>query len=180
MSHLKVRHRQSNHYTGSKYQDDNAIHDVLAYIFNPAKTPSHYIGGIAVDPRNAEYEMTTLSALWGQAKGIRLRHMILAFDRTELGRSRKTALYYANALAFQVAQFYGSSYQIVYAVHEDTPKPHIHFVMNTTNYRTGRKYPGTHADLYQFIAHINTLLEPFASKVTFLKDDNWTPGTEGY
>ncbi len=178
MAYLKIRHRQSDGFCGGKYQDVRAFHDVLTYILNPAKTPSGYIGGIAVNPQNAEREMTMLSALYAQSNGVALRHMILAFDKTELSRSRQGSLYYANVLALQVAQFYGNAYQIVYAVHEDTPKPHVHFVMNTTNYCTGKKYAGTRADLYGFIAHINTVLEPFATTVTFLADDGYNPGSD--
>lgn len=96
MAYLKIRHRQSAGYTGAKYHDPNAIRDVLTYIFDPAKTPSGYIGGVAVDPRNAEHEMSALSAAWGQAKGTRLRHMILSFDKGELSRGKRSSVYFAN------------------------------------------------------------------------------------
>ena len=40
-------------YTG-KYTDDDAIRDVITYAYNDEKTQG-YIGGWAVDPRNAIY-----------------------------------------------------------------------------------------------------------------------------
>ncbi len=175
MAYLKIRHREKCGYVGGKYHDDNSIHDVLSYIMDPTKTPSRYIGGIGIDPLHAEFEMVTLSQLYAQDKGVRLRHMILAFEEKELWPKRKNSLYFANCIAFQVASFYGGNYQIVYAVHEDTKRVHIHFVMNTTNYMTGLKYEGKKADLCAFIQYVNNILEQFGSQVKFLRDDEeWT------
>lgn len=180
MAYLKIKYRPSDGYSAGKYHDVDAIRDVINYIFDPAKTPSGYIGGVAVDPQNAIHQMTTLSVLYAQSKGVALRHMILAFEPKELGSRKRDTLYFANALAFQIAHFYGGSYQIVYAVHENTPKPHVHFVMNTTNYRTGQKYSGSRSDFYRFIAYINELLAPFGTHVVFLSDDGWEPGSEQF
>ena len=171
MAYLKVRHRETGGFSGGKYHDDDAFRDVLGYVMNPEKTPSGYIGGIAVNPQQAIFEMEALSRYYGQDTGVRLRHFILGFRPRELWSKKGQSLYAAYQLAYSVAQFYGAEYQIIYAVHEDTKNPHIHFVMNTTNYRTGLKYQGKKQDLHHFIQWIDGVLEPYERTVTLLKDD---------
>ena len=100
--------------------------------------------------------------------------MILAFEPGELSNSRKYALSIAYQVAYPIALFYGDHHQIVYAVHEDGAKVHIHFVMNTTNYLTGLKYPGSRADYYQFLSHTNQVLADYNCSVVPTKDrEDW-------
>ena len=172
MAYLKIRHKELDGYSGGKYHDRNSFHDVISYVLNPDKTPSHYIGGIGIDISCAAAQMQTLSACFGQDQGVRLRHIILGFKIGELHRSKKHALALAYQLAYPIAQFYGADYQIIYAVHENTDKVHIHFVMNTTNYRTGRNYPGTKEDYYRFQKHVEDVLAPYGCSVTPLKDQS--------
>lgn len=171
MAYLKVRHRVTDGFSGGKYHDDDAVHHVLHYVTDPQKTPSGYIGGIAVNPQQAILEMEALSRYYGQDTGVRLRHFILSFRPRELWSKKGQSLYAAYQVACAVAQFYGEEYQIVYAVHENTRNPHIHFVMNTTNYRTGLKYQGKKQDLHNFLNWINEVLEPYGRTATLLKDD---------
>ena len=58
---------------------------------------------------------------------------------------------------------YADSYQIIAAVHEDKPHPHIHFGMNTTSYVDGSKYKGDKKDLYDFEDHIDRVLHPYGT-----------------
>lgn len=167
MASLKIRHKEKAGYHDGKYHDDQALVSVISYIFDLQKTPSGYIGGLAVNPGNAVYEMSMLSQCYAQTSGVRLRHMILAFDEDELTYQAHDAA----CIAYEVARFYGGHHQIVYAVHENTSKVHIHFVMNTTDYLTGLKYEGKREDLYQFLQHINMVLEPYDTHVDFLQDD---------
>ena len=60
------------------------------------------------------------------------------------------ALIRIDEYAQYAALYYGGEYQIVYAVHEDSRHLHVHFVLNTLNYRTGKKYPGDKEDYYNF------------------------------
>ena len=46
--------------------------------------------------------------------------------------------------------------------------------MNTTNYLTGLKYPGSKADYYQFLSHINQVLTDYNCSVVPTKDrEDW-------
>ena len=113
MAYLKIRHKELEGYSNGKYHDDNSFCDVIGYVMRPEKTPSGYIGGIAVDVAHAVEQMEKLSAYYGQNTGVRLRHMILAFEPGELSNSRKSALSIAYQLAYPIALFYGDHNKIV-------------------------------------------------------------------
>ena len=74
-------------------------------------------------------------------------------------------------IARQAAAYYGSQYQIIYAVHMARDHPHIHFVMNTVSYVTGRKYPGDKADYYAYQKHLKDTLHPYGLYMMAVSDD---------
>ena len=71
-----------------------------------------------------------------KTEGLLLRHSILSFPPEERIDARDAA-----DIATRAIRYYEQQYQILAAVHEDRPHIHIHFVMNTLNYCTGKKYP---------------------------------------
>ena len=163
MALLKVIHTQSTSAPSGqrKYHDDHAFHDVVSYVLNPAKTPQGFIGGYGVNVAHAAFEMELLSQSFGKDKGLRLRHMELSFSPSE-AKCFHTRVYHAlYKIASYVCQYYADEYQIVFAVHEDTDHPHIHFVMNCVNYRTGLKYRGDKADYYRFQSYVRGFLQEY-------------------
>ena len=135
--------------SAGKYQDDNALHDVLAYCGRYGK--ASLVDGIGVYPPNAIYEMERLAQAYAQARGVRLRHWALSFSKEELRKiNRKSLPVMLHHFGWYAASYYGGQYQIVFAIHLDSDNPHIHFVMSTVNYQTGKKYPGDKADYYSY------------------------------
>ncbi len=174
MAYIKIRHRERDGFESGKYHDDDALRTVINYVVDPKKTINGLIGGVGVNAHNAIYEMEALSTSCAQNHGVRLRHMILSFDCNDLQYSRTDSAQMAYRLAYKIAKYYGSEYQIMYAVHENTSRIHVHFVMNTVSYMTGLKYAGTKSDLHQFLCWSRGVLEPYNIELHFLKDiDDW-------
>lgn len=170
---FKVIYRSAPYITDAglpKYHDDEALETVISYCQNTAKTGGQYVGGFGVNVAQAAYEMNLLAWAYGADKGLRLRHWILAFNRDEVKRFGDNVYPMLDHIARQAA-YYGSQYQIVYAVHVDREHPHIHFVMNTVNYVTGRKYPGDKADYYAYQKHLKEVLHPYGLHVMAVSDD---------
>ena len=63
-----------------KYADSLAYQQLLDYIMRADKTLTSYIDGFAVHPQYAAEEMQTVSAVYGQNRGVRLRHWIISFE----------------------------------------------------------------------------------------------------
>ena len=139
-----------------KYHDDEALMNVIMYCCNPIKIISGLVGGLAVNPQHAIYEMETVAGLCDKNSRLRLRHMVLGFDPCELQNPRE-----AYSIAYQAAMFYGLDYQIIFCIHEDTDHIHVHFIMNSVSYRTGLKYQGTKKDYYDFQNHLRTILKEY-------------------
>ena len=155
-----------------KYKDDDALRDVIGYVCNPEKAGG-CVGGWAVDPNHAAYEMELLAKLFHNNQGVRLRHWTIAFAEYELcGLERRhhcdciTALYHMGA---QLSAYYKDQYQIVYAVHGGD-RPHLHFVMNTVSYVGGKKFSGSKADYYQYEKYAKRVAHDYGLTLYTAKD----------
>lgn len=149
-----------------KYADSLAYRQLLDYIMRADKTPNSYIDGFAVHPQYAAEEMQTVSAVYGQNRGVRLRHWIISFERNELPDA-----WHANQFAQMACRFYADTYQIVYSVHEDAAHLHIHFVMNMISYLDGKRYAGKKKDFYDYLNDLKGIAALFGTYIMYVKDD---------
>ena len=129
------------------------------------KTPNCYIGGFAVHPQYAAEEMQAVSAVYGQDRGVRLRHWIISFEKNELPDA-----WHADQFARQACRFYADTYQIVYSVHEDAAHQHIHFVMNMISYLDGARYSGKKKDFYDYLDNLQGIASLFDTYIMYVKD----------
>lgn len=97
-------------------------------------------------------------------KGLKLRHSVLSFAPEEPVTARQV-----KEIAGECIRYYEDDYQILAAVHENRDHLHIHFVMNTTSYRNGRKYRGDKADYYGFLSYMKRVVKPYGSYVKLEK-----------
>ena len=139
-----------------KYMDDYSREDVIAYILRNDKTPHHCIGGAAVNVYNALQEMTLLAQAFHKDSGLRLRHSVISFEK-----DKQITLEAAEQIACHAVSYYGSAYQMIYAIHEDTAHLHIHLVMNSVSYLDGKKYHGNKKDYYGFINYMRSVVRPY-------------------
>lgn len=142
-----------------KYHDDEALEDVISYCQDPCKTAGGFVGGISVNTSQAAYEMDRLAWAYGKDQGLRLRHWILSFSAKEVKRLCRRDYSELKKVAWYAADYYGHQYQIIYALHTDADCVHLHFVMNTVNFKTGHKYGGK---LDDYIAYQHYLADFFA------------------
>jgi len=139
-----------------KYHDDESYDNLINYILNPIKTKSKYFGSCAIaNCHDAAMEMKIFSRAAHKNHGVKLRHLIIGFDRRKVPASQPEL---ALELAKDMAAYYGEEYQIIFAVHVKPDSLHVHFVMNAVNYISGLKHKGKKDDLYAFIKHCNGVL----------------------
>lgn len=122
-----------------EYQDDGAVFEQLfLYITRTDKAISNLIGSQYLYPINDAVsigrQMREVLKL-NSGNGRALWHFVLSFDNyTE---SNITPVMAYNIAGRMLTLFDG--HQAVYAVHEDTDNLHVHFMINATNFYTGRK-----------------------------------------
>lgn len=158
--------------SAGKYQDSKAREDVLKYIVHPNKTPSHIIGGIGIDLKNSAQSMAEVAAFYKKDTRVRLHHFVLSFFPKEV---------YTSTLIRNVAEmiraYIGNKYQIVYAAHEDTAYPHIHFVFNAVSYIDGHKYRGNKEAYYDLLHMVHRVLQAYGI-ATLISIKNRTYGND--
>ena len=149
MAILKVIHGRG------KYHDRSSFHDLTQYATRSDKTTPDLVLDGSLFPEIAAQSMQGLCAAYQKPKGTNLRHSVLSFSPEESVTAEQAA-----DIAREAMEYYEEDYQIMAAVHTDRAHLHIHFIMNTTDYRTGKKYPGNRGDYYAFRDHVNKILRP--------------------
>jgi len=148
-----------------KYHDKDAVTDVMQYVCSPYKIPDGLIGGFGVDPYLAIDQFTRTAQIYGKTKGIHLRHTILSFAPEECVTPAQ-----AKQIAYEIAAFYASRYQIIFVVHTDSENLNVHFVMNTVSYVDGRKYEGKKKDYYDFESHAKAICRNYGISFILVPD----------
>ena len=132
----------ANH-TG-KYTDPDAKEYLIGYITQPQKAIHGLIGGCQVAANSSAQSMSAVSEHFGKSKGVQLRHYIISFSPEEL-----TDPLLANTIGNEISAWIGLEYQVVFAVHENRPHLHLHFIVNTVSYLDGHRWHGTRREFYQ-------------------------------
>lgn len=145
----------------NKPGDYRAAQDVercINYITSPQAVKQDGVFGGAVPPSCAADAMNCVTDVYHNQDGVRFRHSVLSFAPNE-----GVSVEQAKEIAQKCISYYADSYQIIAAVHEDTPHPHIHIGMNTTSYIDGSKYKGDKKDLYDFEKYVNHVLRSYGT-----------------
>jgi len=109
---------------------------VINYILQPSKTNESLVTGIGLlNPYNAFDEMLALKQVMGKTYKRLWYHFIQSFPPYD-SVTPELAL----QVALETAEYFKEQYQILITVHTDKNHIHTHFVMNTVNIETGRKY----------------------------------------
>lgn len=114
----------------------------LKYIMHPAKTESHLITGIDCDTQNAYQDMVSVKRQFNkEAGGRQFIHFVQSFapyDRVTPEIAHEIAVKLSEKL---------KGFQVVIATHIDKAHIHNHFIINTVNHETGKKWHQSAEDL---------------------------------
>ena len=133
---------------------------VINYVLNPNKTNDKIITGIGVNPDNAFNEMVTLKKLMGKTDKRLWYHFIQSFPPYD-SVTPELAL----QVAVETAEYFKEQYQILIAVHTYKNHIHTHFVMNTVNIETGKKYTQNNAQRIEIQSLSDRICEKYGLHV---------------
>ena len=132
------------------YPQNKDIRQLLTYVAGHSKTKKFkaaYSNGYGV---SADYKKDSKR---------RMYHMVISFPS-----QYKCDLPCTIKIAKVIAKNIFKDYQIFYGIHTDTNNLHIHFAINAVNYRTGKKFHTSKADLAQMRADILNLVNKIHRK----------------
>lgn len=132
----------------ASYHGEQSLENVVNYILR-----SGHVGGLAVDPQYAVYQMELVKQLWHKTEGRQVRHFILSFSNQEV-------LTYDEAMeyGYQISRYFSNQRQIVFGIHFNTNHLHIHFALNTVSYTEGHMFSAGPSDYWKFRNYIQGLM----------------------
>lgn len=128
MAIIKCVNKPNRTHAGMK----NAIN----YVLNPKKTNDNLISAIGLtDPKNAYDEMVMIKQLMGKTDKRLWYHFVQSFPPYD-----NITPELAQKIAHETTEYFREQYQILMVTHTDKKHIHTHFIMNTVNVETGKKY----------------------------------------
>lgn len=123
------------------YQNKDAIENTIQYICKPEHAISGLIGGINVTAESnlAIKQFYSVKRFFHKLDGRQVWHFIISFEK-------RTNKYDILRYGYKIAEHFSNKYQIIFAVHENEPNIHIHFVMNSVSFVDGKKYNDWYKD----------------------------------
>lgn len=137
------------------YYNKDAVKKLIYYILSDEKTPNRIYGGVGVSTDNKENAVKQFFAVkqaYRNTKGKQAIHFWISFDEKELH-----SLEEFRHIGYGIASFFGGEYQIIFALHENTDNYHIHFVVNTVNFITGKKIRWNRGCVYRLIEFVKNI-----------------------
>lgn len=145
----------------SHYTTKAAVKKIIDYVMDPEKTSPEIKGGVYCSPETAVQEFLLTKALFHKETGRQVIHMTQSFAPTD---NVTPALVMEIAERFlQHESFKG--FQVAYAVHTNKAHLHTHFVINTVNYETGRKWQQTKEELASLKAYSDEICKEYGLSV---------------
>ena len=153
----------------------NKLNRGIRYITDHKKTVSYLIGGTGVDENTAYERMKTVKQFYGKEGGREYIHFCVSFKGK---RDEELVSFIAENISVIFADF-----QVLFAVHTNTPNTHIHFIINSVNVNNGRKFSQSRTDLQRLKDIINEISNKFGLEIdemTVDEDDDYLFEYEDY
>ena len=142
------------------------VKEALNYIINPEKTNETLISGVNCTPESAESEFEFTKTKFNKHGGREYYHIVQSFSPED-----NITPEIAHEIGLRFAEYF-KGYQIVISTHCDKDHIHNHMIMNSVNYKTGKKFHQTKEDLMRVKEFSNKLCREYGLSETEEKS-NW-------
>lgn len=141
-------------------QENNAISQkYLKYILRPEATNSDLIFCNMVDKSDIFNSFGLFAKSIGKNNGRPLKHIVLSYSTKNTQELSPTEYL---KITKEIANFYGTNYQMVIAVHDNVPnRPHAHIIMDCLNVETELKYSESISELNKFKDFTDKILNKY-------------------
>lgn len=151
-----------------KYNTKDKMRKVIDYINKPVKTSPGLQGGRYINNYDNTYqEMMLTKQAWKKTDGRMIIHLIQSFAP---GESNPEQVKEIAEKFLQHKKFNG--FQIQYAIHTDTEKLHTHYIINTVNVETGRKWQMSKGELRKLKKYSDRLCRQYGLSVIKNEEKN--------
>lgn len=134
----------------------------IKYITREDKTEDKLISGYNCSPEFAIEQMNTTKELYNKTGGRQYKHYVQSFNPKD-NVTPEIAHEIGNKFISENEKFNG--YEVVIATHKDRNHIHNHFIVNSVNLETGKKYHESAKDLQQLKELSNELTKQYGLTV---------------
>lgn len=125
-------------------QDD--FRSILCYITEDYKTGNgKYVAAHGCSPKRILRDMSAVKKAHHKTHGKQYEHVVISITPDTADKSDLDYMEIGRAIAA-----YYKEYQVAYALHKDTNVRHLHFVINSVSFQTGKKFSQGPQDLNRF------------------------------
>ena len=147
-----------------KYQNSDAVEKTIRYITGNNNAPKDKVlsvGGYGVDYENHENaieQFKITKSVYHKEDKRQLLHMVVSFDDKREKNLQKADI---EELGYQIGRLLSrESYQTIWGIHGNTDHIHIHYIINSVSYETGKKYRTERGEADTLQREISTLIAP--------------------
>ena len=148
-----------------KYQNKGAVEKTIRYVTgNNNNAPENKVlsvGGLGVDYenfQNAIDQFKITKSVYHKEDKRQVLHMVVSFDDKREKSLQETDI---EELGYQIGKLLSrESYQTIWGIHGNTDHVHIHYIINSVSYETGKKYRIEREEADTLRREINTLIAP--------------------
>ncbi len=146
------------------YPEQRDIHNLCQYILDSEKTRYGLVGGYGLNIFNEKAiidSFLVIQKFYLKESGRRIHHFILAFNPQECMQMSLEDIY---QICQYVSEYYiRQGFQVFYGVHDEgftKGQIHVHFGVNTVNFKDGRKLENSDNESAYFMRYLrdNTTL----------------------
>ncbi|MEG2235140.1 MAG: relaxase/mobilization nuclease domain-containing protein [Clostridia bacterium] len=131
----------------------------LAYIQRKDKTKENLIYGKDCSNDTAFFEFNITKKMFGKTDGRQYYHFTQSFNPKE-----KISYELANKVGVELAEYF-KGYQMVVTTHIDKVHIHNHFIFNSVNFETGKKYHQSKENLSQIKEYSDSICQKYDLEV---------------
>ena len=143
--------------------EDNKGNRAINYITKEDKTTSNLVTGINCSPQSAFEEMLIVKKMYNKEEGRQFIHFTHSYSDKE-----KIDPKLAHEISLKLVQHPRfKDYQIIAATHVDKKHIHTHFVLNTVNIETGKKWRQSRKELEELKDYSNKLCKDYGLKHSY-------------
>ncbi len=146
-----------------KLISEDKVNRAINYITKDEKTSQHLITGINCNAESAFDEMMLTKKMFRKKPGREFVHFVHSFHPNE---DISPELAHEISLKL-IEQERFKSFEILVATHTDKDHIHTHFILNTTNIETGKKWQQSRKELRELKIYSNKLCEEYGLKYSF-------------
>lgn len=142
------------------------MNNIINYVMRDEATERKLIDGLNCTPESALDEFKFVKKQFGKEDGRMYYHIIQSFAPDD-NLTPETA----HEIGMRLAEYF-PDYQVLVATHENTNCLHNHLIMNSVNFRNGKKFHQSRDEMLQFKEYSNQLCREYGLSIIEVKTKN--------